>query len=160
MRAFLSYGLKNDEMYWISLLADQLKKKKIDVFTPSFLNETSYHGNLASIYSCNLYIGLLTTSQELQRILFEFNNSIRKIPSLLVIESSLYKSILNRPEFKINPKMKEYIIPLNRDNIESSINLIQQKIDKIKSDIADKNLAWLIGGIALIGLFYLLNEDK
>jgi hypothetical protein len=160
MKAFLSSGLKNDEMYWVSLLADQLNKKKIDVITPNFLDETSYHGNLTSIYSCNIYIGLLTNPFDIQRILFEFNNSIKKIPSLLVIESSLYESILNRHEFKINPKMQEYIIPLNHNNIESSIDLIRNKIDKIKSDIADKNLAWLIGGLALLGLFYLLNEDK
>lgn len=160
MRAFLSYGLRSNEMYWVSLLADQLNNKGIDVITPNFINETSYHGNLSSIFSCNLYIGLLTNTHDLQRILFEFNNSIRKIPSLLVIDYSLYNSLIRRPEFKINTKMRDYIIPLNYDNIEQSISLIQQKIEKIKTDMANKNLAWLVGGIALIGLFSILSDNK
>ena len=160
MRAFLSYGLRNDEMYWVSVLAEQLQKRGFEVVAPNYLDEKSYHSNINSIFSSHLYLGILTEVRDSQRILFEFKNALVKIPSLLIIDENLYGRILSDSANIITPRMIEKIISLNRRNYNLTIAEINSRIEKIKNDYSNNNLAWLIGGAAFIALLSILSKNK
>jgi hypothetical protein len=159
MRAFLSYGLFPNEMYWVTILAEQMQRQGYEIITSPDL-ESSLHGNLKYIFSSHVYVGLLTNPNETQRMIYEFNNAIRKIPSILAIDANIYSAIKSNPSFKINPKMRENLIILDAQRLDVTISSIRGRLEKLKSENDTKNAAWVVGGLALLTLLIILSENK
>jgi hypothetical protein len=157
MKAFISYSLPNSDEYIITKLAGKLEEQGFypDI-GPYKLNADLDHETIFKIKSSHLFIGILMltkakSSASNQRVIKEWEFAIsRKIPSVLVVEKSMLRSL---------PSLNANIISFDKNHPEIAIEFVKKTMEEsqspLKTDIHN-TVAWLIGGLALLALIAFL----
>ena len=143
MRVFLSYSLNNHDLYILTLLASELKKRG---FTINQSND--FHSEMSSltkvnINKSNLFIGLITgDGLEYERVHSEWRlANIATIPSIMLVENKV----------SIDPNFNFPYIIFDRNNPQFAVNELSNRINEINKNL-NKNSdawAWILGGAAL-----------
>lgn len=159
MKAFLSYSLNQDDLFLVSLLAEELQNAGVNskgTISSSSSNEDIRAITNHSIRTCDLFIGILTGDGS------NFQNEMVYHEWEIAINSNKSRIFLIEDTVNINPQFNEQFLVFNRFNPNQVLiqlrNFVQQKEREIRNK---NNLALLIGGAALIGLIgHLSNKEK
>ncbi len=163
MKAFISHSINDSEQFVLTLLSDKLREKGFSL-TSSFSGRfpSSSLDTLAAmqIKEASLFIGIITASGlNHLKVISEHNLAVSmKVPALLLVE----KNIQMPPDF-----VNYNVIFFNRQFPFQAIEEINRNIRHVTNTTAytqngasQNAIAWLFGGLALIGLITLLSSSK
>lgn len=154
INVFLSYSLNDQDEYILSLLASQLQNKGCSINQSSDFSQVLSPLTINNIKSSQLVIGLVTgKSVERQRVMNEWDAALNfKIPTILIVEDIV----------SIDSNFNHPIISFSRSNPQLAVEELKKEINKMqnKKDKGSNVAAWLIGGIAILGLISLLSGDS
>ncbi|NHN25179.1 hypothetical protein FIA58_005755 [Flavobacterium jejuense] len=152
MKVFLSYSLNDQDLFILTLLAEELNKKGF------IINQSNdFHTEMSSltrvnINNSNLFIGLISgTGHEKNRVINEWRLATSKnIPCIFLIENTV----------PINQNFKSKYLIFDRYNPHQAIEELKKTINIKKENQNDSNaLAWILGGAALLSIISLLSKD-
>lgn len=153
IKTFLSYSLNDQDEYILSLVSGQLRKKGLSVSQSSDFKEKLSALTIHDIKTSHLIIGLATrNSDEIDRILNEWKKAIGfKIPTILLVEKKV----------PINDSIFDgHIIKFSRNNPQSTIELLNDKMEEKKNDfyVDMKAVIWFFGAKVVSNIINLLSH--
>jgi len=165
MIVFFSYSISEYDQYLISSILDCFYKTGIHVRSGYYTDRADRQNpkQVSLVPGSDWFIGFVTSGSENRKeVLKELHIAHEnKIPSLLILEKGIHKV-----SFDLDSKISE-IIYFDRNNLTSTIDFIQSKIDKVgKFSVVttpQSEYKWFFGGLALLGFFQLvsmLNEKQ
>ena len=159
MIAFTSYSIGETEQYILPLLAMKLREKGFTLtanFSQAIYPDTQA---LNEIRYANLFIGLITKSGpafKTKRVYQEFQQAInQQKPSILLIENTV----------SVAPSIRDYpnTVRFDRRFLDPAIEEVKNKIKASQNSGIqqnDNNAAWILGGVAALGLLAWLASDE
>lgn len=157
MKAFLSYSIKEEDQYFITLLSRELKNKRFIVSQSSDFSTTVSPLTDINIKKSQLFIAIISgTGSDKRRVLQEFRKArSHGIPIILLIEKTVRMGNLS------NALLDTMFIQFDRNKPDEAINKLKQLIDRNNSLVKkDSNvLAWVLGGAAVLAIIGLLFSD-
>lgn len=157
MNAFISYSIGNNEQYILNLLAQKVAETGLALVTSYNQSDLVSHQTSNDIKNSALFIGLITRLGRLGktgRVYSEFKlANLFSRPAILLIEDNV----------EVAPWINNYqnTIKFNRHYINHSIEEVKNRINNSSSQPSPSTAAWVLGGIAVLGLLALLSDkDK
>lgn len=162
MKAYISYSINDSEQFVLTLLSDKLRKNG---FSPT----SNFSGRFATsvvetmaamkIKESSLFIGIITSSGlNHQKVVAEHNLAVsRNVPALLLVEDNIQLP----PDF-----INSNVITFNRQYPHQAIEKINKNIQNVgkigtsQQNNSNNAVAWLFGGLALIGLIDHLSSSR
>jgi hypothetical protein len=141
MKVLITHSVGDEEQFWITRFASQLREQNI----------TPISGYSLDMVSPNLVIGLATMSGSNEKQFLEDYEIAhkKKVPFLMLIERNSYVTS------KIN--LNDEVIFFEKGNIEEAIEIAKSRFDMAAKNISNKPLSflkkysiWLIAGPILI----------
>lgn len=153
IKTFLSYSLNDQDEYILSLVSGQLRKKGLSISQSSDFKEKLSEFTIYDIKTSNLIIGLATrNSDDIDRVQNEWKKAIGfNIPTLLVVEEGVP---IDESAFD------SHIIQFSRNNPQTAIELLNDKMEKKKDDfyVDMKAVIWFFGAKVISNIINLLSH--
>jgi hypothetical protein len=162
MKAFISYSINDSEQYVLSLLSNKLRERgfsPVSNFYGRFATSVNETMAAMKIKESSLFIGVITsTGLNHEKVIAEHNMAVSmNVPALLLIEDNIQPPL----------GFTNYnVIFFNRSNPHIAIERINKNIQNVGNlaTSPQKNsnnaVAWLLGGLALIGLIDNLSSSR
>jgi hypothetical protein len=154
MNAFISYSIGNQEQYILNLLAQKVAETGLTLVTSYDQTDWANPQTSNDIKNSALFIGLITRLGRLAktgRVYSEFKlANLFSRPAILLIEDNV----------EVAPWINDYqnTIRFNRHYINQSIEEVKNRINNSSSQSNNNAAAWVLGGIAVLGLLALLSD--
>lgn len=157
MNAFISYSIADNQQYILNLLAQRLAEKGLTLVTST--NQSDYADFQVSneIRNCALFIGLITKAgrpSKTSRVYSEFQTAHRySKPAIYLIEDNV----------DVAPWINNYqnTLRFNRFSINQTIQQVKDRIYNPQTSESNSNAAaWVLGGVAVIGLLSWLSDKE
>jgi hypothetical protein len=154
MNAFLSYSVRANEQYIVSLLAQKAAESGLTLVT-NYNQGAFLHPQTANeIRNAAVFIGLLTTStvHGNNKVFTEYNHALTcNRPTILLVEDGI--------SFGPNVPDGPNVVRFNRFNIEDAMSRVRNKMAHA-TPVNPDSTAWILGGIAALALLAYLSNDK
>ncbi len=157
MNAFISYSISDNEQYILSLLAQKVAETGLTLVTSYNQSDIVDVQTINDIKNSAVFVGLITLSGHLpktNRVYLEFKQAnLYGRPAIFLIEDRV----------KVHPWVDAYqnTVRFNRYRIYEAIQEVNNKINSSKMSQSNSNAAaWILGGIAVLGLLSLLSDEQ
>jgi hypothetical protein len=151
MKAFISYCLTEQEQYIATLLSYRLREQGFALILSNNSDvvdvTTKYQ-----IFSSELFVGLITLgSPQWRRVMQEYDLAINNHTlAILLVEEGV----------NIDPSFPGNYVVFNRHNLQQAIEEVRIKMTPNQNLHRQQNLAWLLGGAAIVAFLALLDNNN